>query len=148
MINPKHLRIGNYIKINSAETWIGRVTTIYKHNEEFYVSIPQVGMMKDWQLEPIELTDSILAKCYGLERVPDTSTASGHFKFEVDSNIFFLRPSYEGGYYWGIIDDELPPDPKDWDATELFSVKPIKTVHDFQNWYFANTGGVEVNLTL
>ena len=56
------------------------------------------------------------------------------YSFEVLKTDFYLRPSYQDGFYWGfnISDEKLD--------CELNDVKPLKYVHELQNLFFAITG--------
>jgi hypothetical protein len=50
----------------------------------------------------------------------------------------YLRPSYQGGYYWGFINTDSIIEPKT--DHEFYDARPYQYVHQFQNLYFALTG--------
>lgn len=89
-------------------------------------------------IEPIPLTPEILEKCWFKKGNACYKNAYSRNVLDTD---FYLRPSYECGFYWGFNASSTKLD------CELNSVKPIKYLHQLQNLFFALTGEeLEVNL--
>lgn len=88
--------------------------------------------------EPIALTPELLEKC-GFKK--GNICYNNGYSIELLKTDFYLRPSYEGGFYWGF---NLSKDKMD---CELNDVKSIHYLHQLQNLYFALTGEeLEINL--
>ena len=81
-----------------------------------------IGSMLLKYIEPIPLTEEILLKC-GFEK--------GYIMYfiRICETRCYLRPSYRGGYYYGICP-----------YIELRDCKTIQYLHQLQNLYFALTG--------
>jgi hypothetical protein len=132
MIQPRELRIGNYVKLNNTEYMpdvVGQIGTVTKLTEKIDCRFPnstgtvevRVGLNEYHQfsefIEPIELTEEWLVR-FGCSNI------KGH-------DCWFIN-------YFGFC---LTHDGEDWclkpRADEPYLICYIKYVHEFQNIYFA-----------
>jgi hypothetical protein len=81
-------------------------------------------------LSPIPLTEEWLLK-FGFKK--GNSIYPEGYSINILNTDTYLRPSFEGGFYWGF-------NLRNKSDCELYNAKPIKYVHQLQNLYFALTG--------
>lgn len=123
-MEAKNFRIGNIIRPFTQDGYELEIRPL-KASEFFMVdnhpeSTKPVELTKDWLIK-FGFTEG--NKCY-----------KNAYSLEVLKTDFYLRPSYQDGFYWGfnISDEKLD--------CELNDVKPLKYVHELQNLFFAITG--------
>jgi hypothetical protein len=143
-MKPQELRIGNYVYYehtthivsgvhgNKVYSWWvkdGEPVIEYEAKDISGTQVENPYMDVVSQYEPIPLTEEILLKC-GFEHSNKGLNYGIFFVKDIDeSDEFYLRPSFEGGFYWGFNNHN-----------ELKDVKNILYLHQLQNLYFTLTG--------
>ena len=124
-MEAKNFRIGN--KIMFGERWINISHHDISNMAKMEVTEGEISSL----YKPIELTADWLIK-FGFKE--GNKCYKNAYSLDVLKTDFYLRPSYEDGFYWGfnISDEKLD--------CELNDVKPLKYVHELQNLFFAITG--------
>ena len=113
------LRIGNYVyHTDAGEIQVNKT------------DIAEYEICYETLIEPIPLAEEWLQKFGFIENIKDVPYQPS-YSINIRLTIFYLRPSYKGGYYWGFMNDG-----KD---CELNDVLNIKYVHELQNLYFVLT---------
>ena len=108
-LEAKELRIGNCVYYDGRNCTIQEPTDLIDADE----------------FKPIPLTEEWLLK-FGFKSREDNEY--GYLRLENRVGDFYVRPSYDGGYYWGF----------GW-SNEINNQRNIKCVHQLQNLYFALT---------
>ena len=117
-MEANELRIGNYVQYEE---------------QLFYAIEDGIDIDAASIYHPIPLTEEWLVKFgFKKEKVNDLYD-SAFIRSHVLQSELYLRPSNEGGYYWGF----NTPDALN---QEFYDCKPIKYVHQLQNLYFSFTG--------
>ena len=114
------LRIGNHMQDKKGR--LCEVLRLSKDIDEVRISAID-GAITSLPIQPIPLTPFILID-YGFEET------EGKYQIPVCKSYLFLRPSFEGGYYYGI-------NSSDCSFCEFDDVIPIKYVHQLQNLYYS-----------
>lgn len=137
-MKANELRIGNYVFHKEN---VLRITNII----DFCVNMEfgeQSGERNDEididEISPIPLTPELLEKC-GFKK--GNICYNNGYSIELLKTDFYLRPSYEGGFYWGFNESKQKKD------CELNDVKSIHYLHQLQNFYYALIGE-ELNIEL
>jgi len=133
MVYAQELRINNWLldgqSIMRQVEYVGATiglkndiggTDKYQKNPVFSYDIEM--------LNPVPLSEDILLKC-GFEKFYPKPFSSGHLTLH-HNGMFYFRPSYLGGYYWGISEKVID------DYVEPSDCKPIQYLHQFQNWWY------------
>lgn len=123
------LRIGNLVNRLGVQTIIKSIQI--DSDGLGFVSTPLSGAITINQIEPIPLTEEWLLKA-GFE--VGNKVYINAYSMNILNTDFYLRPSYNGGFYWGFNISNEKID------CELNNVKAIQYVHQLQNLYFALTG--------
>lgn len=118
MIDPKELRIGNFVLVDGRITLVESITKTGINFTTFQGESYWEIEFKD--IEPIPLTSKILTEWYGFEKVDN------HFRFE---NWFRLKT--EKDYWVYFIETDFGNDEDD--------ISTLKHLHELQNLFFALT---------
>ena len=133
MIDPKELRIGNYIDCANQNRIIeqigGRLIALLPNSESI------ICVSQDTALNPIPLTNEILLKTGFQYNETDEEYTIGSIGFEASEEDVDRHFSLADG---GKIFELWSENKKDFEC--YFSNIPIKSVHQLQNLYFALTG--------
>lgn len=138
-MTAKEFRVGNHYyyhivdELDNRKEW-DEICIIEAADIEFLVENPD-----DKDFKPISLTDKILEKC-GFKK--GNICYENGYSIELLKTDFYLRPSYDGGFYWGF---NLSKDKMD---CELNDAKSIHYLHQLENLYFVLTAGKELEIKL
>jgi hypothetical protein len=127
-MKSNELRIGNYILISVLSDNGNFEYEMFKVNSTTIRDAERYG--DEWNAEPIALTEEWLLK-FGFKK--GNSIYPEGYSINILNTDTYLRPSFEGGFYWGF-------NLRNKSDCELYNAKPIKYVHQLQNLYFALTG--------
>ena len=132
MMNANELRINNWVEYE------GRYFQLYAIDANMpFLNTAEfgVGVVDYNNIFPIPLSPEMIEKFDFSERYNSgVSSNKDHFILLINSTRFYFRPSYQGGFYWGIVDKDIdnPHEPND--------CIPLQSLHQFQNWYFIMAG--------
>lgn len=129
-MEAKELRIGNYVRCKIK---------LQLPVDEYIVDGQDIGLFETYTLmnfDPIPLTKNWLTR-FGFTYDRNNEK----FVIDVLGSTLYLRKAVQGGFFWGLSDDL-----EEHIELELLNVRPLKYVHQLQNFYFAITDGEELTI--